>query len=251
MARQRVARLIGAASPTRSSSTSGGTEANNTAILSMLATRPDHREIVTSTVEHPATLVLCDQLEKTRGYIVHRIGVDAEGRLDEQAYRKALSPRTALATIMWANNETARSFPCPGWPNRPRGGRPVPRRRGPGAGKLPIEVKSTPIDLLSISRPQVPRPQRRRGVVRSKGIEFRGMILGGRQDGAGGPEPKMSRASLDSARPPSLPWTGSTSRPARPPAARPARSGHCRVVPAVPGIGRSGGADTQHAVRCD
>jgi cysteine desulfurase len=73
---------------------------------------PERREIITSAVEHPATLAVCEQLER-QGYLIHRIAVDQQGALDMAQYRAALSPRVALVSIMWANNETGVMFPVP------------------------------------------------------------------------------------------------------------------------------------------
>jgi cysteine desulfurase len=91
--------------------TGSGTEADNTALLSALETQPGRDEIVTSTVEHPAVLALCQWLQKNRGIKVHYIPVDSRGRLDIDCYRKALGPKSAIASIMWANNETGTIFP--------------------------------------------------------------------------------------------------------------------------------------------
>ncbi|NKF32084.1 aminotransferase class V-fold PLP-dependent enzyme, partial [Pseudomonas sp. BGM005] len=91
--------------------TSGGTESDNAAILSALEVMPERTEIVTSAVEHSAVLTLCGHLEKTRGIKVHRIPVDRHGRLDLDAYETALTHRVAIASIMWANNETGTIFP--------------------------------------------------------------------------------------------------------------------------------------------
>ena len=73
--------------------TSGGTESDNAAILSALEAQADRDEIVTTAVEHPAILTLAGHLEKSRGIKVHYIGVDGRGRLDIEAYQRAL--RTA------------------------------------------------------------------------------------------------------------------------------------------------------------
>jgi cysteine desulfurase len=110
-ARKSVQALIGAEFDHEIIFNSGGTEADNSAILSALETQPGRDEVITSVVEHPAVLTLCDYLEKRRGVTVHQIGVDAKGRLDLNAYRKALGPKTAIASIMWANNETGNLFP--------------------------------------------------------------------------------------------------------------------------------------------
>ena len=110
-ARKSLQALLGAAFDHEIVFTSGGTEADNTAILSALDNRDGRDEIVTSAVEHPAILAPLDHLESARGIKVHRIGVDARGRLDIEAYRRALGPRTAIAAVMSANNETGTLFP--------------------------------------------------------------------------------------------------------------------------------------------
>ena len=79
--------------------------------LSAMEAMPDRDEIITSKVEHPAVLSVCEYLEKTGRVKVHYVGVDSFGRLDLEAYRAALSERVALVTLMWANNETGTIFP--------------------------------------------------------------------------------------------------------------------------------------------
>jgi cysteine desulfurase len=104
-ARGQVAKLIGA-QPEEIVFTSGGTESNNAAIRSALALRPDHRAILTSTVEHSAVEEVVKHHEST-GYEARFNPVDSLGRLDLGAWRENLSRGgVALATLMWANNET-------------------------------------------------------------------------------------------------------------------------------------------------
>ncbi|WP_275575182.1 aminotransferase class V-fold PLP-dependent enzyme [Methylocucumis oryzae] len=90
--------------------TSCGTESNSTAILSAIKAQPNRKEIITTTVEHPAILSLCEALEK-EGYTIHRMPVDRCGRLNLEAYRKLLSDQVAIVSVMWANNETGTIFP--------------------------------------------------------------------------------------------------------------------------------------------
>ena len=84
-ARQQIQTLIGAEHDTEIVFTSCGTESDSTAILSALQAQPERREIITSVVEHPAILSLCEYLEKD-GYTVHYLEVDGQGRLDLQHY---------------------------------------------------------------------------------------------------------------------------------------------------------------------
>lgn len=107
--REQVAALVGA-QPAELIFNSCGTEATNTAILSALAIDPDKRHIVTSAVEHSATVKLCEHLA-TRGYAITWLPVDPEGRLDPAALEAAITPETAVVSLLWANNETGVLFP--------------------------------------------------------------------------------------------------------------------------------------------
>ena len=80
-ARQQVQALIGCEHDSEIIFTSCGTESNSTAILSAIKAQPNKKEIITTTVEHPAILSLCDYLEK-EGYTIHRMPVDKAGRLN-------------------------------------------------------------------------------------------------------------------------------------------------------------------------
>lgn len=84
--------------------TSGGTEATNLALRGLAAMNPDRKEIVTSTIEHHATLNTLFQLEK-EGYVIHRIPVDREGFLIIDELEKVLSEQTLMLSLIWANNE--------------------------------------------------------------------------------------------------------------------------------------------------
>ena len=109
IAREQVACIVGA----RSSEiifTSCGTESTNTAILSALAIDPDKRHIVTSAVEHSATVKLCEHLA-TRGYEITWLPVNGEGLLDPAALEEAITADTAVVSLLWGNNETGVLFP--------------------------------------------------------------------------------------------------------------------------------------------
>ena len=80
-ARQQVQALIGCEHDSEIIFTSCGTESNSTAILSAIKAQPNKKEIITTTVEHPAILSVCDYLEKD-GYTIHRMPVDKAGRLN-------------------------------------------------------------------------------------------------------------------------------------------------------------------------
>lgn len=90
--------------------TSCGTESINTAVQSALALDPDKRHIVTTAVEHSATIKLCEHLAR-RGYEITWLPVDSSGGLDLERFAAAIRPDTALITLLWANNETGVLFP--------------------------------------------------------------------------------------------------------------------------------------------
>lgn len=181
-ARCGVQALLGAAHDDEIVFTSGGTESNNAAIVSALATQESRNEIVTTSVEHQAILALVEQLAKS-GVKVHLIAVDSRGRLDLEAFRSALGPRTAIASVMWANNETGTIFPVE---------RLAAWTRASGAlfhtdavqavGRVPIDLKASDIDMLSMSGHKLHGPKGIGALYLRKGTTFRPLIWGGAQE---------------------------------------------------------------------
>ena len=151
-ARRNVQALVGAEFDHEIVFTSGGTESNGTALLSALENQGTRDEIVTTAVEHPAILALCKHLSDSRGIKVHLVPVDRAGRLNLDAYRRALGPRTAVASVMWANNETGILFPVEQlaeWAHA--AGALFHTDAVQAVGKVPVRVKGTAIDMLSAS----------------------------------------------------------------------------------------------------
>ena len=109
-ARHKVAQFIGAEHDDEIIFTGCATESDNTALESAVLASPDRPEIITTAVEHPAILATCARLEK-RGIRVHYLKVDGRGRLDLEEYRRLLSDKVAIVSIMWANNETGNIYP--------------------------------------------------------------------------------------------------------------------------------------------
>lgn len=182
-ARQDVQALIGAAFDHEIVFTSGGTESDNTAILSALETQPGRDEIITSAVEHPAILSLLGHLQKTRGITVHYIGVDSCGRLDLDAYKRALGPRTCLATIMWANNETGTLFPVEDLAALAHdAGALFHSDAVQAVGKIALDLKTSAIDMLSLSGHKLHGPKGIGALYVRKGVKFKPLVLGGRQE---------------------------------------------------------------------
>ncbi len=132
--------------------TSGGTEADNAAILGALAARPGKKTIITSTVEHSAVREPLMALAKS-GYVIIEIPVDECGRLDIAALGDHLAnPDVALLSLMWANNETGVMFDIPAI------GALAAKHRVPfhtdavqAAGKVPVAFASLPVNMLSVS----------------------------------------------------------------------------------------------------
>lgn len=182
-ARKSLQALLGAAFDHEIVFMSGGTESDNSAILSALDNPDGRDEIVTTAVEHPAILSLLEHLAASRGIKVHFVGVDAQGRLDMDAYRSALGPRTAIASVMSANNETGTLFPV---------GQLAAMAHDAGAlfhtdavqavGKIPLDLKVTGIDMLSLSGHKLHGPKGIGALYLRKGTKFNPIIRGGPQE---------------------------------------------------------------------
>jgi cysteine desulfurase len=181
-ARTRVASLIGAADPIEVVFTSCGTEGDNAAIRGMLEVRPDKRHIVTTEVEHPAVLGLCQHLEK-RGYRVSWLGVNQDGMLDLEELRHSLTDDTALVSVMYANNETGVLFPIHKIGEIVKAkGIPFHVDAVQAAGKIPLKVKDSPVDLLTISGHKFHAPKGIGALYVRRGVAFPPFIIGGHQE---------------------------------------------------------------------
>ncbi|MFT6927388.1 MAG: cysteine desulfurase [Psychromonas sp.] len=182
LARKRVADLIGALHESEIIFTSCATESTTTAIYSALKVNPNKKEIITTTVEHPATLEVCEQLA-LEGYKIHYLAVDKQGRLDVESYRKLLSDQTALVTIMWANNETGTLFPIPEMAK-------LAREKGvlfhtdavQAVGKIPLDIQDTEIDMLSFSGHKLHAPKGIGALYVRRGVRYRPLLRGGHQE---------------------------------------------------------------------
>jgi cysteine desulfurase len=181
-ARRSLQALIGAAFDHEIVFTSGGTESDNTAILSALAVQEGRDEIVTTAVEHPAVLSLVEELGR-RGIKSHLVPVDTRGRLDIEAFRRALSPRTAIASVMWANNETGTIFPVEFLAKMARSAGALFHTDAVQAvGRVPIDLKNTEIDMLSLSGHKLHGPKGIGALYVRKGTGFRPVVVGGPQE---------------------------------------------------------------------
>lgn len=180
-ARESAAELLGA-DPEEILFTSCGSESDNAAIRSALQLNPDKRHIVTSRVEHPAIKSYCEYLANN-GCRVTEIPVDSDGNLDMAAYEESLTADTAIASIMWGNNETGVIFPV-------EEAGALARKQGilfhsdgvQVAGKIPINLKGSNIDMLSLSGHKLHAPKGVGILYIRKGVPFSPFIVGGHQE---------------------------------------------------------------------
>lgn len=181
-ARLQVQELLGAEHESEIIFTSCGTESDSTAILSSLKAFPERREIITTTVEHPAVLSLCQYLEK-EGYKVHYLKVDGNGRLDLGEYSRLLNERIAIVSVMWANNETGTLFPVMEMAEMAHAAGVLFHTDAVQAvGKMPIDLKNTKIDMLSLSGHKLHAPKGVGVLYLRRGVRFRPLLRGGHQE---------------------------------------------------------------------
>ncbi|MGA1796523.1 MAG: cysteine desulfurase NifS [bacterium] len=180
-ARVRVASLIGA-DPEEIIFTSCGTESDNTAIMSAIESYPQKRHIITTKVEHPAVLNFCKHLAR-KGLRVTSLPVDSKGRLDMDAFTKAVDEDTAIVSVMYANNETGVIFPI-----REIGAYLRERKilfhtdAVQAVGKVPIDMKDLPVDMLSLSGHKLHAPKGIGALYVRKGTRFYPYMIGGHQE---------------------------------------------------------------------
>lgn len=150
-AREQVAALIECA-PDEVFFTSGGTESNNIAILGTTwDTGGDRNRVVTSTVEHPATVRPCARLE-SRGWLVARVPVTSAGSVDAAEFAEAVDGHVQLVTLMLAQNETGTVMPVPAVAEAARArGALMHTDAAQAIGKLDVSVDVLGIDLLSLA----------------------------------------------------------------------------------------------------
>jgi cysteine desulfurase len=157
--------------------TSGGTEANNLAIRGTTA-RTSRRRVVTSTVEHPATARPVARLEE-QGWDVVRVAVDAGGRARVPELDAAITPATALVTIMHSNNETGVLQPVQEAVYfARRAGAYVHTDAAQSVGKVPIDVRTIDVDLLSIAGHKLYGPKGIGALYARRGTELDALTLG-------------------------------------------------------------------------
>ena len=200
LARERLAALLGC-EPTEIVFTSGGTESNNAVIHSALQFEPRGKHLITSAVEHSAVLRPCQDLAK-RGCDVVFLGVDRRGNLDVAELEAAIRPETTLVSIMWANNETGVIFPIEKIAE-------ICRQKGAlfhsdavqATGKIPMRLRDTAINFLSLSAHKFHGPKGVGAVYVDRRTRFGPLIAGGGQENGrrGGTENVASIVGLGKA----------------------------------------------------
>ena len=183
-ARQSVAKLL-SAQPEEITFTSGGTESNNLAIFGgAFARRHVGRRIVTTQIEHPSVLEPMAQLEK-EGWEIVRLAPDAFGRISPQQIEEALTPDTALVSIMAVNNEIGSILPVEA------AARVIRRNKYrtllhvdavQAFGKLPLIPGKTGIDLLTVSAHKIHGPKGAGALYIRKGVHIPARTFGGGQE---------------------------------------------------------------------
>lgn len=183
-ARQAVAKLL-SAQPEEITFTSGGTESNNLAIFGgAFARRHVGRRIVTTQIEHPSVLEPMAQLEK-EGWEIVRLAPDAFGRISPQQIEEAITPDTALVSIMAVNNEIGSILPVEA------AARVIRRNKYrtllhvdavQAFGKLPLIPGKTGIDLLTVSAHKIHGPKGAGALYIRKGVHIPARTFGGGQE---------------------------------------------------------------------
>lgn len=182
-ARESVAGLLGAAKPEEIVFTSCGTESDNWAILGAIWAGEGKNQIVTTRVEHDAVRKLCEKLGRNN-YGITWLDVDEDGLLDLNALRVALSDKTAVVSVMLANNETGILFPVEEIASivKENSNALFHVDGVNAAGKVPIDLKSTEIDLFSISAHKFHGPKGIGALYIRDGLNLKPFFTGGGQE---------------------------------------------------------------------
>ena len=181
LARERLAALL-RCEPSEIIFTSGGTESDNAVIHSALQFEPRGKHLVISSVEHSAVLRPCQDLEK-RGCHLTFLGVDRDGNVDVGQVEAAIRPETALVSIMWANNETGVLFPVQRIAE-------ICHRKGvlfhtdavQVIGKIPIRLRDTAVNFLSLSAHKFHGPKGVGALYVNRRTRFTPLVAGGGQE---------------------------------------------------------------------
>ena len=181
VAREQVADLVGA-DANDIWFAGGGTEAVNTNIRSLLASRGGRKKIITSTVEHNATSELAKALARD-GYEIVQIPVDRHGELDIGQLIATVDDDTALVSMMWANNETGVIFPIEQICAIAHGnGVPMHTDATQAVGKIPVDFKAAGVDAATCAPHKFHGPKGIGVAYARKGLRLKPLLHGGPQE---------------------------------------------------------------------
>jgi cysteine desulfurase len=181
-ARRQLASLIGC-QPGRLVFTSGGTEADNMAVLGVVRAAPaSARHAIVSAIEHPAVLGPCEQLER-EGVEVTRLRAGADCLLDPEDVRRSLRPETVLISIMHANNETGTIQPIAEIARIAHASGVTLHVDGVQAlGKIPVDMEALGVDLYSMSAHKLYAPKGVGALYVRKGTALAPIAYGGHHE---------------------------------------------------------------------
>ena len=181
-ARESVAALLGA-SAQEIVFTGGGTESDNLAVLGLArAAPPEKRHVLVSRVEHAAVREAARRLE-AEGFEVTRVGVDADGLVDAAEFAEALRRDTALAAVVWANNEVGTVEPVEELAGIcAERGVPFHSDAVQAAGRLPLEVREARVSTLALSAHKLYGPQGVGALYVREGVLVEAILFGGGQE---------------------------------------------------------------------
>ena len=181
-ARGKIAAAINAAQENEIYFTSGGTEADNMAIMGAASASKKGKHIITSSIEHHAVLHTCQRMEKM-GYEVTYLPVDEYGLVRIEDLKAAIRPDTCLITIMFANNEIGTIQPVAEIGRIARENKIIFHTDAvQAAGHEPIDVQSMNIDMLSMSAHKFYGPKGVGALYVRKGVRFDNLMFGGAQE---------------------------------------------------------------------
>lgn len=181
-AREKTAALFNCTAP-EVIFTSSGTEGDNHAIKGVAYAKKDKgNHIITSKVEHPAVLNTCKQLAK-EGFDITYLNVDADGLISLDELEKAVTPKTILISLMYANNETGVIFPI-------REACEIAKKKGvtfhtdavQAAGKIPVDIQRLGVDLMTISGHKLYGPKGVGALFVKRGVRLVPLIHGGHHE---------------------------------------------------------------------
>ncbi|HEU4425594.1 MAG TPA: cysteine desulfurase family protein [Pilimelia sp.] len=182
-ARQQVAELIGG-QPAGVVFTGSGSEANNLAIRgAVLAVDPHRRHVITQDTEHPAVLATCRALQRWHGVRVTYLPVDGYGLVDPDDLAAAITPDTALVSVMLANNETGTIQPVADLAKVAHAhGVPLHSDAAQAVGKIPVNVADLGADLLTLVGHKMYAPKGVAALYVRPGMRLEPVIYGGGQE---------------------------------------------------------------------